>query len=65
MIKFKSYYYFFLLLNLISLVEYALQMTLVYEIKGITKTHLLKNEKGNTKEYLIQTEGVYKILIKK
>lgn len=35
-----------------------LESTLVYEIKGITKTHLLKNEKGDKTEYLIQTEGL-------
>lgn len=42
-----------------------LENTLVYEIKGITKTHLLKNEKGDQTEYLIQTEGFYFNIIEK
>ena len=40
------------------MVEYVLSMTLVYEVKGITKTHVLQNENGDKKEFSIQTEGV-------
>lgn len=39
--------------------ELILSNTLVYEIKGITKTHLLKKDKNDKVEYQIQTEGCY------